>query len=170
MNKNRPQFGDAPPQYDFLVNPYPDMKLTSCPFCEAKTGQKKLPLVIHIDPMQLISLNYTCRYCRACDLLIAHKHEIELLLTDMFRQMDPSMIGNDYLIMGTMDKAAWRRNATQPVPPNQAFASIHDFNTVYEELRMHEQGWFQGDQAPPIRQPPASEDWVKREFGKTRRG
>ena len=170
MSEPQTYFGDAPPQYNFIINPYPDMRHTSCPVCGTKTGQKKLPLVIHIEPRQLISLNYTCRYCRACDLLIAHKHEIESLLAEMFLQMDPSMIGNDYLIIGTMDKAAWRRNAKQPATPTEALASIHDFKMVYEELRMHEQGWFQADQIPPIRQPPASRDRIKRDSRKTGRG
>ena len=135
MSEPQTYFGDAAPQYNFIINPYPDMRHTSCPVCGTKTGQKKLPLVIHIEPRQLISLNYACRYCRAFDLLIAHKHEIESLLAEMFLQMDPSMIGNYYLIIGTMDKAAWRRNAKQPATPTEALASIHDFKMVYEELR-----------------------------------
>ena len=33
--------------------------------------------MIHIDPDHLIALNKTCRYCTRCDLLIAHRDEIE---------------------------------------------------------------------------------------------
>ena len=97
-------FGELPTKYNFVFNPYPDDRLSRCPFCESKTGQRKRPLVIHIDPHQLISLNYTCRYCRDCDLLIAHKHEIEHLLTGIFMQLNPAAIGNNYLVIGTMEK------------------------------------------------------------------
>ena len=82
------------------------MRFSSCPDCGRKTGQRKLPLLIQIDPMHLIALNYTCRYCRQCDMLIGHKAEIEHLLATMFAQYDPSAIGNDYLIMGTVEKKA----------------------------------------------------------------
>ena len=88
-------FGGLKPKYNFILNPYPDQRLSRCPFCEKKTGQRKIPLLIHTDPLQLIALNYTCRYCHDCDLLIAHKHEIEHLLTNLFLQFDPEVIGND---------------------------------------------------------------------------
>ena len=105
MPKNKkPQFGELPPSYNFVLNPYPEERLSRCPFCAEKTGQRKIPLFIHVDPMQLIALNYTCRYCHNCDVLIAHKHEIEHHLTELFRRMAPETIGNDYLIMGTMEK------------------------------------------------------------------
>jgi hypothetical protein len=101
---NKPQFGELPPKYSFVINPYPDMRITSCPMCERKTGQRKIPLLIHINPLHLIALNYTCRYCKSCELLIAHKHEIEHLLTSLFSQTEPVTVGNEYLIIGTVEK------------------------------------------------------------------
>jgi hypothetical protein len=35
-------------------------------------------------------------------MLIGHKHEIEHYLTEMFLQMDPNVIGGEYLIFGTV--------------------------------------------------------------------
>ncbi len=107
------RFGGLKPKYSFILNPYPDQRISRCPFCEEKTGQRKIPLLIHTDPLHLIALNYTCRYCKDCDLLIAHKHEVEHLLTDLFRQFDPEVIGNDYLIIGTVEKKAWREGLKQ---------------------------------------------------------
>src|SRR5512147_3264198 len=100
------QFGGLPPQYNFVLNPYPEVRVSRCPFCDRKTGQRKVPLFIHVDPLHPIALNYTCRYCSHCDLLIGHKHELEHLLTQMFAPYHPAVIGNDYLIMGTVDKKA----------------------------------------------------------------
>jgi hypothetical protein len=113
-SKRMKGFGGLPPRYSFMLNPYPDHKVSRCIVCSHKTGQRKLPLLVHIDPMHLIALNYTCRYCRYCDLLVASKPEIEHLLTELFRQHDPEVIGNDYLIIGTVKKAAWRGGLVQP--------------------------------------------------------
>lgn len=62
-----------PLRYHFFLNPYPDARFTTCPKCRRRTKQRKVPLVIHVDPRNLVSINKTCRYCPACDLLIAHQ-------------------------------------------------------------------------------------------------
>ena len=155
------QFGELSPKYNFILNPYPDQRLSHCPICERKTGQRKIPLLIHIDPMHLIALNYTCRYCRHCDLLIGHKHEIERLLTGMFVRYDPSVIGNEYLIVGTLEKKAWREGIKQPKPIADMLPHGHDFKTYYQELRLSRPGYYSDDQEPPIMDPPPSKEWVK---------
>ncbi len=83
------RLGKQPPRYRFFLNPYSDVRFTSCPQCGQGTKQRKLPLVIHVDPINLLSINKTCRYCPACDLLIAHKDEIEQQLS----QHRPGNIG-----------------------------------------------------------------------------
>ena len=86
MSENivRPQFGNLPSKYNFSLNPYPEFRFSKCPVCHEKTRQRKLPLLVHVDPRNLIELNYTNRYCQRCALLIGHKHEIEHHLTEMF--------------------------------------------------------------------------------------
>lgn len=68
-------------RYNFTLNPYPDSRCSTCPTCGKPMGQRKVPLFIHIEPHYPIILGYTGRYCAACNLLIAHKHEIEANLT-----------------------------------------------------------------------------------------
>ncbi len=65
------------PEYSYLLNPYPELRFTTCPVCSRKTGQKTLPVVVQILPGHLVNLNYTHRYCRLCDSLTGHKHEID---------------------------------------------------------------------------------------------
>jgi hypothetical protein len=156
----RSQFGGLKPKYSFILNPYPDQRLSRCPFCEKKTGQRKIPLLIHIDPLHLIALNYTCRYCQDCDLLIAHKHEVEHLLTGLFLQFDPEVIGNDYLIIGTVEKKAWREGLKQSMAIDKILPHASDFVTYYKELRLTQPGWFHISQEPPIMEPPKSQEWV----------
>jgi len=158
--KKRKLFGHLPPKYNFSLNPYPDLRFSRCPDCERKTGQRKLPLLIHVDPMSLIALNYTNRYCHRCDMLIGHKHEIEHLLTELFFQINSEVIGNYYLVFGTMEKKAWRENIKQPKPVKEMRQHIHDFKT-YQDIRMTMVGWFPKDQEPPVMTPPPSTEWVK---------
>jgi hypothetical protein len=159
------QFGAQRPSYQFIMNPYPDLRIARCPLCERATGQRKVPLLIHIDPKQLLALNYTCRYCKGCDLLVAHKHEIEHHLTEMIRQIDPTMLGNDYLIMGTVEKAAWRRGLTTPLSVAEMIEHTSDFYRYLEELRVTRPGWYKAGVEPPVAEPPPSQEWVKQGSG-----
>jgi hypothetical protein len=154
---------NLPQQYNFVLNPYPDERVSRCPYCEQKTGQRKIPLFIHVDPDYPIALNYTCRYCKRCDLLIAHKHEIEHLLTHIFRQYDPAVIGNEYMVMGTVDKKAWREGLKQAKPAADVMSShLAVFKTYYQELRHTRTGWYPEGQEPPIQEPPPSQEWIKK--------
>lgn len=163
--RNRPpkiSLGGLPPRHNFALNPYPGIRISRCPICEVKTAQRKLPLLIHVDPMRLVALNYTCRYCLGCDLLIAHKLEIEHLLRDLFAQREPSAIGNEYLVVGTVEKAAWRDGLTGPKTSAETFPAVHDFKSYRGELRMTRPGWYPADMQPPMWEPPKSQEWVKR--------
>lgn len=141
-----PQFGKLPPLYRFFLNPYPDMRCTNCPQCNMKMHQRKLPLVIHIEPRGLLSLNKTCRYCPHCNLLIAHQNDIERILTtafsmsgtaveqmmtEAFRAHNAQQIGHDdYLIVGTLEKAPWRRGVQRPLTLQETLDALHDFKEV----------------------------------------
>lgn len=162
MNKSRLRHSDLPKKHHFVLNPYPHMRVSKCPFCDGRTGQRKLPLVIHIDPRQLMVLNYTSRYCKACDLLIAHKHEVEHLLTEQMKVTNPSIIGNDYLIMGAIDRKLWKDNMKNPKPPMEILNHLVSFDAVYEELRCTQVGWFPEGIEPGIEEPPPSKEWIKK--------
>ena len=48
---------DAPPLF---LNPYEDMAFTKCPRCDGRTKQRKLPLVIYIEPQQIPTGHQSC--------------------------------------------------------------------------------------------------------------
>jgi hypothetical protein len=127
MSKKSPFFGELPARYKFFLNPYSDIRFTRCPQCEGKTSQKKVPLMIHIDPQYPVNLNYTCRYCPKCDILIAHRDEIEGHLHRLFSERAPEVIGNDYMVMGTTERAYWKEGFTKPHLPPEALANLHGF-------------------------------------------
>ena len=127
-----PRLGKQPPRYTFFLNPYTDARFTKCPKCEGKTGQKKLPLVIHIDDGGMMVLNKTCRYCPACDLLIAHKDEIEAQMASYFQQAAPEVVGSDYLVVGTVDRTDWLRGTEGDMMPQDMIEVLHDFKDVVQ--------------------------------------
>ena len=155
------RLGDLPPKYNFALNPYAEARFTKCPNCERKTGQRKLPLVVHIDPQNLIFLNYTNKYCKTCDLLIAHQDEIEHHLTTLFRQTSPEVIGNRYLVLGTIERKAWKENIQNPKPFAEMRQHIHDFSS-HQEIQMSASGWYKDGEEPPLQKPSHSTEWVKR--------
>jgi hypothetical protein len=144
-------------------NEYPVVlcAITSGRLRQRKTGQRKIPILIHVNPHHLIALNYTCRFCRDCDLLIAHKHEIEHYLTTLFSQYHPDTIGNDYLAIGTVEKSAWKEGLKQNQAIDIFLPHTSDFATYYEELQLTRAGYYKADQKPPVAVPPPSQKWVK---------
>ncbi len=128
--KTTTQLGKQPPRYRFFLNPYQDMRFTRCPQCGSKTLQRKLPLVIHVDPMIMLSLNKTCRYCPRCDLLIAHQDDVEHLLASIFTEKMPEVVGNNYLVLGTQDRPAWKHGTQQQVTLQETLEVLHDFKEV----------------------------------------
>ena len=154
------QLSELPARYCFVMNPYPDLRYSSCPYCLNKTGQRKIPLLIYVEPLHFVALNYTCRYCKACDLLIANKHEIESYLTDTFTESIPEIVGNKYLIVGTVEKSAWRKGMQQPIAAGEMLPYACYFKEVYKELRAQRPGWYKAGQEPPIMEPPPPKDWI----------
>ena len=128
--KTTTQLGKQPPRYRFFLNPYQDVRFTSCPQCGNKTRQRKLPLFIHVDPKQPMLLNKTCRYCPTCDLLIAHQDELEDVLARFFTDYTPEIVGNDYLVIGTIERATWKRTMQNQLPTQVTLDALHDFKEV----------------------------------------
>lgn len=87
-DREKEWLGELPPQYKFFLNPYTDVRFTaSCPGCSKQTKQRKLPLAIHVTDWGMVILNKACRFCPACDLLIAHQDEIEGHLAQLFAEI-----------------------------------------------------------------------------------
>lgn len=154
------QFGLLPPEYHFSLNPYTEFRFYKCPECETKTGQRKLPLIIVVEPGHFIALNYANRYCPRCNSLIARKDEIEHFLTEAFKEIKPDCIGNNYVIVGNLEKKAYRENLKAPISHEAFIQNAHDF-IGYEEIRMTMGGWFLEGTEPPVMEPPPSTEWVK---------
>jgi hypothetical protein len=124
--------GKLPPQYRFFLNPYRDVRFTaSCPGCGRKPGQRKVPLAIHVDDWGMAVINKTCRYCAHCDLLIAHEDELRLMVDQLLGRMKPAGIGGPFIVVGTIERAAWRLGMDKPLTPEEMLAALHDFSAYH---------------------------------------
>ena len=137
MRKKR--FGQLPPRYTFALNPYQDARFSKCPKCNRATYPRKFPLLIHVDKSGPLILGKTCRYCSKCEFIIAHQDELESALAGIFAEREPTAIGNDYLVLGTVEKKAWRQNLDKAGSIDEILphtADIKEYVTVeYEPAR-----------------------------------
>jgi hypothetical protein len=131
IQKKKPkknQLGKLTPLYNFFLNPYTDARFTRCPQCAELTKVRTKPFVIHVDPGHLLNLNISGRYCPDCDLMILHQDEIEEWLAQAFALHNrPEVIGNDYLIIGTLERKAWIALQTDAYNHDLLFDNLHDF-------------------------------------------
>jgi hypothetical protein len=134
-------------RFYFFLNPYPDMAFTRCPKCEAKTKQRKLPLVIHVEPHTICVLNKTCRFCPACELVIARQGEIEPMLGALVEQQRHAMALGEYLVLGTLDRADWLAGQRHRWSPAQTVERAWVFRDQwYFEVTG---GWCPAEWRPP---------------------
>jgi hypothetical protein len=132
QSKKAKRLGHLPPQHKFFLNPHQDARFTCCPKCDRKTKLRKKPLLIFIHPAQPFSLNKTCRYCPDCDLLIVHQDELDPLIEGMCRQYYPHLVGNDYLVVGTLERKGWKEGYHKATSLNNVFQNLHDFKQHLE--------------------------------------
>lgn len=132
--------GKLPPRYSFILNPYTDIRLSKCPQCERPTHPRKFALFIHIDDWGPLVFGKTCRYCTRCELIIAHKDELDAELAHGFAQLAPKAVGSPYLVIGTMDKKVWQKGLAGE--PNQLGPSLEHMADFKQVLDLHvEGGW-----------------------------
>ena len=115
--------------------------------------------MLHVEPVHIAVINYPCVYCKSCDLLIVHKHEIESKLKEMYSAA-PEIIGNKYSFIGTVEGRFFRKSP-QPVIIEEMMRHISYFLEEYEELRTVRPGWYRGDREPPVTVPPPPKDWLR---------
>lgn len=139
--EDRPRMGELPRRYLFALNPHADYRATRCPGCDRKTRLRKFALFVHVDPLYPLAMGKTCRFCPQCELIIAHQDEVEAELARIFQQIDPSAIGNYYLVIGTVERKAWREGMRQPRPIGEMLAHVADFKAVHK-IEYQPPGWY----------------------------
>jgi len=122
-----PRFGKLAPKYRFILNPYKDIRFSTCPNCSGKTLVRKVPLFIHVQPTYPTTINKHCKYCPKCDILIAHQDELEHMLSLAFQEHKSEIIGNEYFVLGTLETSSWRKREKEPIEFGNVQEHVHDF-------------------------------------------
>ena len=120
--------GKLAPRYKFLLNPHEHLRYSACPICDKQTFPRKFALFVHVmgAPTSVI-VGKTCKYCSRSELIICHQDELDEVLTRLFERLNPQLIGNEYLVLGTMDMNAWKKSLAQPMNIEQTIEHLADF-------------------------------------------
>ena len=86
-----PTVGKLPRRYTFMLNPFPEARLSSCPGCRKLTYPRKFPLFIHVDGWGPITQGKTCKYCSKCELIMCDQAELEAQLAYSFERLKPEV-------------------------------------------------------------------------------
>ncbi|MCK4625714.1 MAG: hypothetical protein KAV00_10415 [Phycisphaerae bacterium] len=142
LRKKHEQIGKLPPRYSFALNPYRDTRFSKCPKCKRLTNARKFPLFVHVDGWGPLSLGKTCRYCPRCEFIIVHQDELEEQLSHFFEQHCPDLVGNDYLVLGTVRLKAWKEGLQgKECSLDQILEHVSDFKE-FLKVEVDYGGWF----------------------------
>lgn len=145
MAKKSSRLSKLPPKYRFFLNHYQEYRFTNCPQCDRLMKVRKHPFLVHVDPMQLALLNMSGRYCPSCDLLILHQDKLEEMLVAALLPHNPEVIGNEYLVLGTVERKAWREARKQEDGGQKSLDNLHDFKEVVL-VEVEGPGWVPADE------------------------
>ncbi len=130
ITKHSAPIGKLPPRYLFFLNHYKDERFTTCPRCGYKSRLRKFSLFILVAPGHKLVLDKICRYCYHCELIIAHQDQLEEQLAAFYSTFNPDVIGNDYLVMGTLEQVSQKRKSYDQLPVIEMLEDLHDFKEV----------------------------------------
>ena len=136
--------GKLPPRYRFILNPYAETRVSRCPLCERLTHPRKFAYFIHVEGWGPLILGKTGPYCSPCELIVIHQDELEMELAISFNKLNPAMIGNDYLVVGTVEKRYWKGGlAGNRTTLDEMLARMADFKKRYD-FKYDPGGWRPG--------------------------
>ena len=144
--RNTSRIGKRPPQYSLLLNPYVEERVSKCPTCKRPTHPRKFALFIHIDGWGPLALGKTCPFCTPCQMVVVHQSDLEAQLAHSMAKLAPEVIGNDYLVIGTLDKKAWQQGMQEGGVIGEMLEHLADFKTTYD-LHVEPGGWRPANEA-----------------------
>lgn len=131
-----------------MLNPYAEVRLSKCPKCQKDTHLRKFALLIHIEGWGAMALGKTCRYCSRCEMIMVHQDELEAKLAQSFSQIAPEVIGNEYMVLGTIEKKVWQEGLQGRGKQLAAMLQhVADFKNVYD-LKYEPGRWYPANEGP----------------------
>lgn len=126
---------------NFFLNTSTYARYTRCPECGEPMKQRVRYLTVFIEPNVMVLTRQQCRYCPKDDLLIAQADLIQPYLEHALQQVDPNMIGNDYVVVGELPSHDYRKRGSGPLDPEWVKART----IMFREQRRYPEpywGWF----------------------------
>lgn len=155
----REHVGNLPPRYALMLNPFPETRLSSCPKCDRLTYPRKFPLFIHVEGWGPLIQGKTCKYCPRCELIMCHQDELEHELAHSFGRLKPEVIGNEYFLVGTVERKTWKAGMEKPGTIGDVLDHTADFKR-YVDLQFDPGGWRHADAGPRYLEPrPPDTPW-----------
>ncbi|PYU92256.1 MAG: hypothetical protein DMG08_13330 [Acidobacteria bacterium] len=127
------RFGELAARHRFALNPHVDYRASRCPGCARPTRRRKFVLSIGVVPGHIVAMGKDCRYCPDCDVIIAHQDELEDLLAKLFADAAPEVVGNDYVVLGLVERRFWRQHLGRPADQSDFRRHVADFRS-YETI------------------------------------
>ncbi len=157
-SKKTHRFGELKPRYRFAINPFPGVRWSRCPRCDKLTHARKFPLLIGLEPLTLITLGKTCRYCTPCEFIVVDQEELETELVIACEQRgNPEMIGNPYHVLGTVELKHWKEAMRNGMRMEDLRAHTADIKSFYT-LNDPRPRWVAAEPAAPDPQKPTSRE------------
>jgi hypothetical protein len=132
MSLNKKRIGKLPPKYSYVQNKYPEYRVSKCPTCNHNTFNRKFALLIFSAGGGPVGLGFTCKYCSKCELIIAHQHELEEEIHNVYSELGHKIINNEYYVVGTVDKKMWLNNLGKKSTFTNYLKYVADFKEVLE--------------------------------------
>ena len=136
------QIGKLPPRYSFILNQHSHERLSKCPECHRPTHPRKFAFLVHVDEWGPMALGKTCRYCTRCELIIAHQDELEAQLAGSLGIIAPEVLGNNYIVLGTVEKRTWQSGVQGTGHPlGEILEHTADFKEMLDYI-VEPGGWY----------------------------
>lgn len=126
----RKRFGKLPRRYRFALNPFAEVRWSRCPRCDKPTFNRKFPLLVLVDGFGPVILGKTCRYCAACEFIVAHQAELEMELGRIVNGSS-ERVGNDYFVVGVAERRTWQKGLGEPLPLQTLLEHTADIKQRY---------------------------------------
>lgn len=80
-------------------------------------------------------------HCTGCELVIAHKDELDAELAHALSRFAPPTVGKGYVVLGTLDRKVWQRGLRgEGRPLAETLEHVVEFEKVLQ-LEVDPGGW-----------------------------
>ncbi|MCI0487735.1 MAG: hypothetical protein L0229_14175 [Blastocatellia bacterium] len=138
---NNPE--ERSPQYGFMLRGDDEGRASRCPTCNGATLVRQFTLLIAVKDSEPILLGYRCRYCRACNLIVADESKFVALLASMLEQIDPGALDKEYFVLPAANLSSLPGDILQQPTRTETFERLARLEPC-DGIERRPAGWYSG--------------------------